>query len=107
MPEEPGGDGDDRDPEATLDEWKASMRAEHERSIEEPDPDATHRIEGVAQVSYRVAFEFDPDAGELVTAAEEQVDELTEPELLSCSCGVRGMTRAEARTHAAAARKTE
>jgi hypothetical protein len=95
--------GDERDPEATLEEWKASMQDEHERAIAEPDPDAEHRIEGVVQVSYRVGYAYDPDAGELVVTGEEQVDERGEPELLSCSCGVRGMTPEEAREHAAAA----
>lgn len=102
-----GRDEDDRDPEATLDEWKASMRAEHEDAIKNPDPDAEHRIEGVAQVSYRVTFDYDPAADALVKAGESQVDEPTEPELLSCACGVRGMTRAEARAHVAAARSDE
>jgi hypothetical protein len=95
---------DDRDPEATLEEWKASMQAEHEAAITDPDPAADHEIEGVVQVSYRVGYDYDPDAGELVVAREQQVDERGEPELLSCSCGVRGMTPEEAREHAAAAR---
>lgn len=93
----------DRDPEATLDEWKESMNEEHERAIAEPDPDADHHVEGVVQVSYRVGYEFDPDEG-LVVTEERQVDERGEPELLGCSCGVRGMTREEAREHLAAAR---
>jgi hypothetical protein len=95
---------DDRDPEATLREWKESMQAEHADAIENPDPDADHAVEGVTQVSYRVAFGYDPAADELVRESTEQVDELADPELLSCACGVRGMTREEAREHLAAAR---
>ncbi|WP_255198731.1 hypothetical protein [Halorarius litoreus] len=94
---------DDHDPEATLQEWKESMQAEHAEAIAEPDPDADHTIEGVAQVSYRMTFDYDADAGELVRASTEQVDDLADPELLSCVCGVRGMTREEARQHLAAA----
>jgi len=90
-----------------LEQWKAEMQAEHEAAIENPDPDEDHRIEGVAQVSYRVSFRYDESAGELERTETEQVDELADPELLSCSCGVRGMTRAEARTHVAAARTQE
>jgi hypothetical protein len=95
---------DDRDPEATLREWKESMQAEHADAIANPDPDETHAVEGVAQVSYRVAFAYDADAGELVRESTEQVDDPSDPELLSCACGVRGMTREEAREHLAAAR---
>ncbi|WP_276259643.1 hypothetical protein [Haloglomus litoreum] len=94
---------DERDPEATLEEWKASMQDEHERAIAEPDPDADHHLSGVVQVSYRVGYDYDPDEG-LVVVEDEQVDERGEPELLGCSCGVRGMTREEAREHLAAAR---
>lgn len=104
MPDDTDGSNDDRDPEATLREWKESMQDEHAAAIAEPDPDATHEIEGVAQVSYRVTFRYDPDADELVRTGTEQVDELTDPELLSCACGVRGMTREEAREHLDAAR---
>ena len=53
---------EDRDPEATLDEWKEAMQAEHANAIENPDPGADHRIEGVAQVSYRVSDEYDADS---------------------------------------------
>lgn len=95
---------DDRDPEATLREWKESMQAEHADAIANPDPDEPHAVEGVAQVSYRVAFAYDADAEELVRESTEQVDDPTDPELLSCACGVRGMTREEAREHLAAAR---
>jgi hypothetical protein len=95
---------DDRDPEATLDQWKESMQAEHEDAIANPDSDEAHQIEGVVQVSYRVTFTFDEESGELVRDSREQVEELQDPELLSCSCGVRGMTREEAREHIAAAR---
>jgi len=87
-----------------LEQWKAEMQAEHEAAIENPDPDEDHRIEGVAQVSYRVSFTYDEESDELQRAETEQVEELADPELLSCSCGVRGMTRAEARTHVVAAR---
>lgn len=95
---------DDTDMNDALEEWKSEMQAEHEAAIEHPDPDEDHRIEGVAQVSYRVSFTFDENVGELQRTGTEQVDELADPELLSCSCGVRGMTRAEARTHVVAAR---
>lgn len=91
------------DPEATLEEWKASMQAEHEEAIRNPDPDEEHRIEGVTQVSYRVTFAYDPEADDLERADREQVEELTDPELLSCACGVRGMTPEEALTHVRAA----
>ena len=94
---------DERDPEATLEEWKESMQAEHERAITDPDPDAEHEVEGVVQVSYRVRYAYDPEARLVVTEAE-QVDERGEPELLGCSCGVRGMTREAAHDHLAAAR---
>lgn len=94
---------EDRDPEATLEEWKTSMQAEHETAIEEPDPDTAHRLEGVSQVSYRMQYTYDPEAGELSRTSTEQVHELEEPDLLACSCGVRGMSREEARTHLAAA----
>ncbi len=90
---------DDADMNDALKEWKAEMQAEHAAAIEKPDSEADHRIEGVAQVNYRVTFEYDDQAGELRRSETEQVDELADPELLSCSCGVRGMTRAEARSH--------
>jgi hypothetical protein len=96
---------DDRDPEATLREWKESMQAEHADAIANPDPDADHAVEGVTQVSYRVAFGYDAAADELVRESTEQVEDLVDPELLSCACGVRGMTREEAREHLAAARE--
>lgn len=97
---------DERDPEATLDEWKDAMQAEHAEAIANPDPDETHRIEGVAQVSHRVTFAYDPDADSLERDEVERVDELSDPELLSCACGVRGMTPEEAREHVRAARET-
>lgn len=90
---------DERDPEGTLDEWKDAMQAEHAEAITNPDPDEDHRIEGVAQVSYRVSFVYDREADALERDAREQVDDLADPELLSCACGVRGMTREEAREH--------
>lgn len=92
---------DDRDPEATLREWKEGMQAEHERAIADPDPAESHRIEAVSQVSFRLTYEY--AGGELTQADREQVDEPSEPELFSCVCGVRGMTREEAERHAAAA----
>lgn len=90
------------DPEATLNEWKESMQAEHAEAIANPDPTEEHRIEGVAQVSYRVTFEYDGETDTLQRADREQVEELRDPELLSCCCGVRGMNREEARQHIAA-----
>lgn len=98
---------DDAETNEALEQWKAEMQAEHEAAIENPNPDEDHRIEGVAQVSYRVSFTYNEESDELQRAETEQVEELADPELLSCSCGVRGMTRAEARTHAAAARNEE
>jgi hypothetical protein len=91
------------DPEKTLDEWKSEMRAEHADAIANPDPEADHRIEGVTQVNHRVYYEYDADSDELLRARAEQVSDLTDPELRSCSCGVRGMTAEEARQHVAAA----
>jgi len=96
---------DERDPEATLDEWKETMQAEHAEAIANPDPDADHRIEGVTQVSHRVTFEYDSETDSLERETVEQVDELTDPELLSCTCDVRGMTPDEAREHVRAARE--
>jgi len=98
---------DDTETNDALDEWKEEMQAEHRDAIQNPAPDEDHRIEGVSQVSYRVAFAYDLEADDLERTDTEQVDELADPELLSCSCGVRGMTRAEARTHMAAARTQE
>jgi hypothetical protein len=97
---------EDRDPEATLDEWKAKMQAEHDEEIQNPDPEETHRIEGVAQVNYRVSYDYDADADELVRAETEQVNDLDDPELRSCVCGVRGMTPEEAREHVSAAERS-
>lgn len=96
---------DDTDPEKTLEDWKAEMQAEHAEAIADPDPDAAHQIEGVSQVSYRVYFEYDSETGDLVRTRREQVDDLADPELLSCACGVRGMTPTEAREHIEAARE--
>jgi hypothetical protein len=90
------------DPEKTLEEWKSEMQAEHDEAIANPDPDEDHRIEGVAQVTYRVYYEYDADSERLERTRETKVDDLTDPELRSCACGVRGMTPAEARTHMAA-----
>lgn len=98
---------DEPDPEATLEQWKDGLQAEHEAAIREPDPDADHRIEGVAQLTYRVYYEYDEERGDLVRTREEQVDDLSDPDLRSCSCGVRGMTPEEARTHVEAARERE
>ena len=91
------------DPESNLQEWKETMQAEHEDAIHEPDPDEDHRIEGVTQVSYRVSFAYDESSGTLERASREQVDDLADPELLSCACGVRGMTPDEALAHIEAA----
>ncbi|MFC7176655.1 hypothetical protein [Halosegnis marinus] len=90
----------DRDPEATLREWKESMAAEHEAAIAKPDPDADHRVEAVVQYSERVRFALAD--GDLAETDRETV-EPGEPELFSCICGVRGMSREEARTHLRAA----
>lgn len=97
---------DERDPEATLEEWKDSMRAEHADAIANPDPDERHAIEGVTQVTYRMSFAYDADADALRRESVEQTHEPEDPELLSCVCGVRGMTREEATEHVAAARST-
>jgi len=94
---------DDSNPEANLEQWQSAMRAEHEEAITNPDPDEEHRIEGVAQVSYRLAYDYDPESDSLERATTEQVAELADPELLSCACGVRGMTREEATDHVRAA----
>ncbi|WP_302081978.1 hypothetical protein [Salinibaculum rarum] len=91
------------DPEDTLTEWKEQMQAEHEDAIANPDPDEDHRIEGVVQVNYRVYYDYDADRDQLERVREEKVNDLTDPELRSCSCGVRGMTPEEAREHVAAA----
>lgn len=91
------------DPEDTLDQWKEQMQAEHAEAIANPDPDEDHRIEGVCQVTYRVYYDYDAESGTLERAREEKVDDLTDPELRSCSCGVRGMTPEEAREHVVAA----
>jgi hypothetical protein len=91
------------DPEDTLTEWKEEMQAEHEEAIANPDPDEDHRIEGVGQVNYRVYYDYDADRDQLERVREEKVNDLTDPELRSCSCGVRGMTPEEAREHVAAA----
>lgn len=96
---------DERDPEATLEQWKSEMQAEHEDEIRNPDPDADHRIEGVTQVNYRLYYDYDAESGSLERAREEQVNELTDPDLRSCSCGVRGMSPGEAREHVEAARE--
>lgn len=91
--------GDERDPEATLEEWKSELQAEHAAAIMDPDPDEDHRIEGVAQITYRVYYDYREESGALERSHEEQMDEITDPELRSCSCGVRGMTPDEARAH--------
>ena len=90
---------DDSDPESNLQEWRETMQAEHEQAIANPDPDADHEIEGVSQVSYRVTFAYDDESASLERVEREQVDELADPELLSCVCGVCGMTREEATEH--------
>jgi hypothetical protein len=93
------------EPESNLEQWKETMQAEHEAAIAEPDPDEDHRIEGVSQVSYRVYFDYDAETDSLERTRREQVDELADPELLSCECGVRGMTPEEATEHISAARE--
>lgn len=82
----------------------------HERQREavlNPDPDETHRVTGLSQVNYRVSFEYRPDEDELAETDRDQVEAATEPELLSCSCGVGGMEPAEAREHLRAARRAD
>lgn len=96
---------DDTDPESNLQRWKETMQAEHDEAIRRPDPEKSHRIEGVSQVSYRVYFEYDESSGSLERASREQVDDLADPELLACACGVRGMTPEEATIHIEAARE--
>jgi hypothetical protein len=91
------------DPEKTLEDWKSEMQAEHDDAIANPDPDETHRIEGVAQVNYRVYYDYDPATDSLERTREEQVNELDDPDLRSCACGVRGMSPEEAREHMRAA----
>jgi len=96
---------DDSDPESNLQQWKETMQAEHAEAIANPDPAEDHKIEGVSQVSYRVYFEYDADSDTLERSRREQVDELADPELFACACGVRGMTPEEAREHISAARE--
>jgi hypothetical protein len=96
---------DASDPESNLQQWKETMQEEHEAAIANPDPDVDHEIEGVTQVSYRVYFEYDPEGDSLERSHREQVDDPADPELLSCACGVRGMTHEEARTHIHRARE--
>jgi len=93
------------DPGSNLEEWKETMQAEHEDAIANPDPDADHEIEGVSQISYRITFAYDAESDSLERVESVQVEELTDPELLSCVCGVRGMTREEAIEHVRAARQ--
>ncbi|MFB6140754.1 MAG: hypothetical protein ABEJ26_10010 [Halosimplex sp.] len=57
------------------------------------------------QVSHRVSFAYDPEADRLVRDEVERIDDLSDPELRSCSCGVRGMTPEEAGEHVRAARR--
>ncbi|MFB6188682.1 MAG: hypothetical protein ABEI57_02250 [Halapricum sp.] len=95
------------DPEATLEQWKETMQGEHEEAIRNPDPNENHRIEGVTQVSYRVSFEYDAGDGTLEPSERERVTEPSDPELLSCDCGVRGMTHEEALTHMEAASRSD
>jgi hypothetical protein len=95
---------DERDPEATLREWKESMAADHAAEIANPNPGERHAIEAVVQHSERVSFALAD--GSLVETGREPV-ETDEPELFGCACGVRGMTRDEARTHLTAARGGE
>ena len=50
-----------------------------------------------------MTFDYDADGDVLDRASAEEVDDLADPDLLSCACGVRGMTPEEAREHMAAA----
>ncbi|WP_254280312.1 hypothetical protein [Haloarcula marina] len=95
---------DDTDPEANLKQWKTAMQDEHDEAIANPDPSEDHRIETVTQVTYRVYFEYDAAGDTLEETRREQVEDDDDPELLSCACGVRGMTPEEARQHVRAAR---
>ncbi|MFB6179754.1 MAG: hypothetical protein ABEI77_08530, partial [Halorientalis sp.] len=65
---------DERDPEATLEEWKESMQAEHAEAIANPDPDESHEIEAVVQLSYRLSYAYDYDTDTLERAQKQQVD---------------------------------
>ena len=67
-----------------------------------PDPDADHAVEAVVQPSERIRFSY--ESGELVEQDRERI-ETDEPELFACACGVRGMTREEAREHLTAVRE--
>jgi hypothetical protein len=96
---------DDTETNDALDEWKDEMQAEQQDAIENPAADEDHQIEGVQQVSYRLTFTYDHEADELERAETTKVDDLADPELFSCSCGTRGMTRTEARIHVRAARE--
>jgi hypothetical protein len=71
---------DDSDPGANLEQWQSAMQAEHEDAIANPDPDDDHRIEGVAQVSYRLAYDYDPESDSLERTATEQVADLASAE---------------------------
>ncbi|WP_276278382.1 hypothetical protein [Haloarcula regularis] len=50
-------------------------------------------------------FAYDEGAGTLERDRTEQVDDLSDPELRACSCGVRGMTPEEALEHVRTARE--
>ena len=95
------------DPESNLQRCKETMQEEHAEAIRNPEPDETHDIEGVTQVSYRVYFEYDAETDALECTRREQVDDPADPELLACACGVRGMTPDEATAHIRAAREVE
>lgn len=101
-------DDDPDDPTGVFDNVDgpvAELQQRQREAVLNPDPDETHRVTGLSQVNYRVRYEYRPDAGELVETDREQVEAATEPELLSCSCGVGGMERAEALEHLRAARR--
>jgi hypothetical protein len=91
------------DPQRHLEQWKAEMQAEHADAIANPDPAEDHTITAVAQVNYRLGYQYDAESDTLERTQAEQVEELADPALRSCSCGVRGMTPEEARQHMAAA----
>lgn len=83
----------------------AELRERQREAVLNPDPGESHRLTGISQVNYRVHYEYRPDEGELEEADREQVEAATDPELLSCSCGVGGMEQAEALEHLRAARR--
>lgn len=109
MPEDDSPD-DSSDPTGVFDNVDgpvAELQARQREAILNPDPDETHRVTGLSQVNYRVHYEYRLGADDLTETDREQVDPATTPELLSCSCGVGGMERAEAREHLRAAERAD